>query len=133
MVELLAGWAPLSLRLIIGLVFIIHGLPKLKDTAKTVEAFKHMGAPFAGIAAPYVAVAEFFGGTFLLLGLLTRVAAAALAIVMLGAIFTNKFRQRKKFKGGTELEWLLLAALVALFFIGAGELSLDMLIGWQLG
>lgn len=136
MAELIAGltgWAPLSLRLILGLIFLIHGLPKLKDTAKAVEGFKHMRAPFAKIAAPYTAVAEFFGGIFLLLGLLTRVAAVALAIVMLGAIFTNKFRQRKKFKGGTELEWLLLAVLVALFFIGAGELSLDVLIGWGMG
>jgi putative oxidoreductase len=70
--------------------------------------------------------AEFFGGLALVLGLLVRPAAAALAFAMLIAVFAVHFG--KGFfldKGGYEYALALFAASVSLLFAGAGRFSAD--------
>jgi putative oxidoreductase len=73
--------------------------------------------------------AEFFGGVALILGLLTRPAAAINAVTMLVALFWVHWG-----KGffldthGIEYALALLSANVALIFIGGGKYSLDALI-----
>ncbi len=80
--------------------------------------------------ATLVGGTEFFGGLFLALGLLTRPAAAAIAILMAVAIFTvhlgNGF-----FWTNSGYEYPLFWGLVALAFVlrGGGALSLDARIG----
>ncbi|MEX1183555.1 MAG: DoxX family protein [Gemmatimonadota bacterium] len=58
----------------------VLGLPGL------IEGFGVMGIPLADVAAPAVALLEFFGGIALFAGLFTPVVAAGLALVMLGAL-----------------------------------------------
>ncbi|HLD65054.1 MAG TPA: DoxX family protein, partial [Pseudomonas sp.] len=70
--------------------------------------------------------AEFFGGLALVIGLLVRPAAAALAVTMLVAIFsvhlTNGFFMSNN---GYEFALALLAGSLAVLIEGAGKLSLD--------
>lgn len=70
--------------------------------------------------------AEFFGGLALIIGLLTRPAAAVLALTMVVAIATvhlvNGFFMSNN---GYEFALALLAISVAIMIEGAGKLSLD--------
>jgi putative oxidoreductase len=70
--------------------------------------------------------AEFFGGLALLVGLLVRPAAAALAFAMLVAIFSVHVGNGLFMKdNGYEFGLALLAVSVSLAISGAGRLSLD--------
>lgn len=70
--------------------------------------------------------AEFFGGLFILLGLLTRPAAVALSFTMLVAIFSVHFANGLFMaNNGYEFGLALLAASVSLAISGAGKFSLD--------
>ena len=114
------------LRIVIGVVFLAHGGQKLfvYGLDGVAGAFAQMGAPAAGVTGPLVAFGEFFGGLALVLGLLTRFAAAGLAIIMLGAIVlahsTSFFAPE-----GMEFPLTLLAGSVALAITGAGSWSAD--------
>jgi putative oxidoreductase len=65
--------APLFARLVVGWVFMWSGWGKLNNQPAITENFVSWGIPFPHIPTPFVSVVEFFGGIFLLLGLLTRI------------------------------------------------------------
>ena len=70
--------------------------------------------------------AEFFGGLFILLGLLTRPTALVLAVTMLVAIVTVHLENGLFMSnGGYEFGLALLAMSVSLVVSGAGRLSAD--------
>jgi putative oxidoreductase len=85
-----------------------------------------MGVPLPGVMGPFVALLEFFGGIALILGLLTRLFALGFAIDMLVAILLVQF---KNGFSHYELEFLLCVSGVTLLLIGAGEFSVDSLLG----
>ena len=124
-----SDYAALLLRIAIGILFVVHGYPKLfgkeMGLKKVAEFFKSVGITFAPLAALVVGVLEFFGGLALIAGLLTRVIAALLAIQMVVALLVSKFKLKKAFSGGWELDFLLIAALIALAIIGAGMWAID--------
>jgi len=119
----------LLLRLGIGLIFMVHGAQKLfglfggGGISGTSGFFSQIGIPLPGIMAVVVAIVEFFGGLFLLLGFLTQISALLIAIVMVVAIFTVKLSQG--FLGGWEFDFMLLTAALTLAFHGPGDASLD--------
>ena len=121
--------APLVLRIGLGVIFAVHGYDKLFNAGISgVEGFfESEGVPLPGIAAPVVAVTEITAGIALLLGVGTRVAALALAAVIVGAIVFVKLPMG--LLGGYELDIGLLVGLVALALTGPGALSLDHAIG----
>jgi len=119
------------LRVILGFLFAAHGWQKFNEwtIAGTQAAFTQMGVPAANISAPLVAGLELAGGIALILGVLTRVVAALLAVNMIGALFlvhasAGVFAD----KGGYELVLLLGAAALALALTGAGRVSVDRLL-----
>ena len=70
--------------------------------------------------------AEFFGGLFILLGLLTRPAAIALSFTMIVAIFSVHFANGLFMaNNGYEFGLALLAASISLALSGSGKLALD--------
>lgn len=116
-----------ALRLAVATIFITHGAQKLfvYGFAGVTGAFTQMGVPFPGVTGPFIALLEFFGGIALAMGFLTRLTALAFAFNMLVAILLV---QLKKGFSGYELEFLLLASSLVLFFTGAGKFSVDALL-----
>ncbi len=126
--------APLVLRLVLGSLFIWHGIDKFDAGLEMVEGgFRMWGVPAPALAAPVVAVTEIVAGAALILGLLTRLASIALAVVLLGALFWAKDIFSDNGTGiisarpvpGYELDLAYLAGLIALMFIGPGRWSID--------
>jgi putative oxidoreductase len=116
----------LSLRIAVGVTFLLHGLDKLGDISGTEQFFASLAIPAPGLMAPFVAVTETVGGLLLIAGLATRLAAAALTVNMVGALVTA--HDNLEFfvtAGGIELEALLAGASLALALAGAGRFSLD--------
>ena len=127
-----AGWDALALRVPVGIIFAAHGAQKLfgwfggyglEGTGAWMDS---IGLSPGVLMAFLAGAAEFFGGLALILGLLTRPAAAALAFAMLIAIFTVHFENGLFMSNnGYEFGLALLAASVSLLFSGAGKISLD--------
>jgi putative oxidoreductase len=130
-----AGWAPLALRLPVGIIFIAHGAQKLfgwwggYGLAGTGQWMDSIGLAPGVLMALLAGAAEFFGGLALIAGLLVRPAATALALAMVVAIFAVHFDKGLFVaNNGYEFALALLAVSVSLVFSGAGRGSLDRLV-----
>lgn len=124
--------AALVLRVPIGVIFAAHGAQKLfgwfggyglEGTGQYLASIGLApGYPMAVLAGG----TEFFGGLALILGLLVRPAAAALAFAMLVAIFAAHWSSGFfAASGGYEFALALFAASLSLVFSGGGRYSLD--------
>jgi putative oxidoreductase len=116
------------LRIVAGFLFAAHGWQKFNEftIAGTQAAFAQMGVPAANVAAPVIATLELVGGVALILGVLTRVFAALLAVNMLGALFlVHAPAGIYAETGGYELVLILAAAALAVALVGAGKVSVD--------
>jgi putative oxidoreductase len=116
----------LSLRVVVGVTFLLHGLDKLGDLPAAEQLFRSFGIPAPGLMARFVGATETVGGPLLIAGLATRLAGAALTVNMLVALATahdelNFFVA----DGGIELELLLAGASLAIALAGGGRFSLD--------
>jgi putative oxidoreductase len=128
-------FASLPLRFVAGVIFTAHGAQKLfawfggyglDATGQWMESIGLVpGYPLAVMAGS----AEFVGGIFLIVGLLTRPTSAVLAITMLVAMFSVHIDNGLFMSNnGYEFSLALLAISVSLLLSGAGKLSLDNLI-----
>ena len=95
--EKLAQYGPLPIRILAGIAFIIHGLPKLSDIAGTEDFFANMVGLPAAMALP-IGLLEVIGGIALLVGVLTRIASILLIIEMIGSTIVAKLS--RGFVGG---------------------------------
>ena len=122
--------APLFARLVVGWVFLWSGWGKLHNLPAVTQNFIGWGIPFPQLLTPFVAGVEFFGGMFLLVGLLTRISAGALGVTMIVAIISAKWAEvqgsLETLLGFDETEYLALFLWLAI--AGAGRLSLDHLL-----
>jgi putative oxidoreductase len=125
----------LLLRVFVGLAFFGHGTQKLfgwwggYGPQGTGGFFSSLGYKSGVQMAVLAGLAEAGGGTLLALGLLTPVACAAIAVVMLNAIFSVTLK--RAFMAGSELELVYLVTAISLAAIGPGRFSLDRAIGWD--
>jgi putative oxidoreductase len=118
--------APLFARIVVGYVFLLSGWGKLQNLPAVIDNFVGWHIPAAGILAPFVSGVEFFGGLFLLLGLLTRISAGALGVTMIVAIASAKWQDVDSLEtllGFDETEYLALFLWLAI--AGAGAVSVD--------
>lgn len=116
-----ADAAKLIMRVAVGAVFMRHGYMKLGNLAGVAGFFGTLGIPMPGFFAPFIGGLEFFGGALLILGLGTRLLGllfAADMTVAIAAAFGWKLAK-------AELETMLFAASIGLFFSDAGVYSLD--------
>ena len=130
---------PLILRIGMGIIFLVHGWPKLnpnspmKGPAGFGGFLKQMGIPLPTFFAWVVVLLETVGALLLILGLGVRILALAFAIDMLVAILAKMRVMKVDFTAqqatGWEFDFILLAGSLALLFTGAGSLSLDAVIG----
>ena len=117
-------------RIVTGWVFLWSGWGKLNSLPQIVDNFISWGIPFPHVLTPLVSGIEFFGGIFLLVGLLTRISAGALGVTMIVAIKSAKWGDVDSLEtllGFDETEYLALFFWLAVS--GAGRLSLDYLLG----
>jgi putative oxidoreductase len=133
------GWLPnLLLRVTIGFMFFSGAVGKLGDLGKFTAMFASLGIPAAQVLAPVTAVVELVGGAALMLGLATRLVSLVLAGDMAGALITDigpnlaqKYPALWDFLSNLFYapEWLLVGLLMWLLCVGAGNASLDGLVG----
>jgi len=124
--------AALVLRVPVGIIFAAHGAQKLfgwfggYGLEGTGQYMASIGLAPGYLMALLAGGAEFFGGLALVLGLLVRPAAAALAFAMLVAIFVAHWSSGFfAASGGYEFALALFAASLSLVFSGGGRYSLD--------
>ena len=126
------GAGALALRIPVGIIFAAHGAQKLfgwfggYGLEGTGQFFGSIGLTPGYLMALLAGLVEFFGGLALVLGVLVRPAAAALAGAMLIAVFVVHWSKGLfASNGGYEYALALLAASVALVLSGAGRFSVD--------
>ncbi|OGX92116.1 DoxX family protein [Hymenobacter coccineus] len=98
------------LQVLLGLAFIASGVHKFMDLPGTVSMFSSMGLP--GALAYVVAGAEVLGGIGLLIPRFTRLAAAGLVIIMIGAVVMHATKIPGGLAGGVPAIALLALLLV---------------------
>ena len=129
--ETLSPLAEPVLRVTVGALLIPHGYSKLFGGARqgTADFFANVGFEPAFVLALAVALVEFVGGMALVLGLLTRPVAVAVAVFMATAVVFHSANGFMWTNGG--YEYPLMWMIGALFFAvrGGGRLSLDRAIG----
>jgi len=117
------------LRLMAGIIFLMHGGQKLVEGGlpRFAVLLTQLHIPLPAVAAVLVALVEFVGGVLLVLGLFARPAAALIAIDMGVAILVVHLRRGFFNPGGVEFPLILFAANFAIVCLGAGAWSMD---GW---
>jgi putative oxidoreductase len=111
------------IRIVVGVVFVLFGVVKFVVPELEVAEFVRFGFPGSVAIVYLVGLLEIVGGLMLVLGLLTRVAAAALAVNMAGAVLTAGLTVGGPIHLG--LAPTLLVAMLYLIWAGPGAAALD--------
>ncbi len=122
---------PLVLRMGLAVLFVNSGLIKI------VRPETHWGAtwwpnnpdlvkPLPAPVQVAVAWAELIGGLLLVVGLMTRLSAAGIALIMAGTIYW--YTGEQGFKGGYDYNLAIIVMCMALVISGGGTLAVDRLI-----
>jgi putative oxidoreductase len=142
------GWTIL-VRFLVGLiVFFPEGIQKLMfPQILGAGRFAHIGIPYPDVMGPSVGVVETLCGALVIIGLLTRLAAIPLIIIMIVAILSTKipillghdfwiFHVPKLPRYGfwsmaheARADFCMLLGAIYLLIEGAGRWSVDALIG----
>ncbi len=121
----------LFVRVVVGWIFFSEGLQKfLSPEALGVGRFVKIGIPMPAFTAPFVGVVELVGGSLLVVGLATRLAAIALVIDIAVAIASTKvpLLLHKGFWAAAHearTDLAMAFSLVFLLWCGGGAWSLD--------
>jgi len=110
-----------GIRAAIAVIFIVNASGKFNPGFA--EWLVSIGVP-AEMQIP-IALAELVSGTLLLVGVLSRISASLLSIILLGAIFYVKKASNLTGEGGYQIDLILLAACLAMIAIGPGRISVS--------
>jgi putative oxidoreductase len=109
-----------GIRAVIGVIFITTGSGKFGPGF--VNMLESNGLPVE-MQIP-IALAELISGILLIVGVLTRISASLIAIIMLGAIFYVKQASNLMGNGGYALDLVILAGALIIITAGPGRVSL---------
>jgi uncharacterized membrane protein YphA (DoxX/SURF4 family) len=142
--------ATLLIRLVVGAVFLSEGIQKFLFPEEVgAGRFAKIGIASPESVAPFVGTVEIVCGALIILGLLTRLAAVPLIIVMLAAIVSTKipillgyeflgFSLRKVPYYGfwgmmheARTDFAMLFGSIFLLIVGAGRISVDAYLSGQ--
>lgn len=136
----LAGWWPITLRIIVGYGFMAHGFAKLTRGADAFAAtLNGLGVPAPELMAWATILIEVLGGLAVMIGAFVWVASIPMVVVLLVAVFTVHLPygfSSIKLAGvtdagpqfgppGYETALLYVACLIALVLGGSGPLSVE--------
>ncbi len=114
-----SDWVLLAIRLVLGLIMLRHGWPKLKDLKQTAANFSNMGFHPGVFWGGIAAFLEVFGGLAVIFGVRASLIAMLFGLEMLVVVFWKLFKWKKPF-GECEFELSLFALSLALFTFGSG-------------
>ena len=117
------GWWPAVIRLAAGVTLIVVSLSKFTRHEQLVESFERYGLPWPDASVYLAGTIELCGGVLLVLGLVTRLAALAVAGNLVVALATGGRVEVDLYHVG--LGAALLAAALFLLWSGAGPWSVD--------
>ena len=120
--KILADISFMGLRSSIGVIFIVAGTSKLGNPGFG-GFLNNMGLP-AEMHIP-IALAETIPGILLIIGVLSRISASLLSIIMMGAIFVVKGAESLTGDGGYRIDLILLASCLVIIAAGPGRVSLS--------
>lgn len=110
-----------GIRAAIGTIFLVHGTAKFNPGF--VGFLTQLGIPVE-MQIP-IALAETISGILLIIGVLTRISASLLSIIMLNAIFYVKQAASLTGERGYEIDLMLLAGCLATIVSGPGRVSIS--------
>lgn len=126
-----SSWAPLPLRLALGIIFIAHGAQLVFGAwgGPGLAAFGTFPAPFPFMRPAWLwmdaaALSQLIGGVLIVLGLFTRLGAVLLGAVMLVAMFGAHW-PAFFLPNGLEFTLALTGMALALLITGGGQVSVD--------
>lgn len=124
----------LFIRLAVGLIFFTQGILKYTDPNMGVNRFARIGFSNPAFTAHFVGAFEIVCGLLVLLGLLTRLAAIPLLIVICTAIATTKIPELSRPNQGfwfmvsdARTDFAMLMSLLFLLTAGGGSWALEAL------
>jgi putative oxidoreductase len=126
-------YVALIARVWMGINMVIHGYPKIRAFKQTAQQTNQaLGIP---IKVTYMAsILEFFGGIFLIIGLIVPIIALFFAIFMISIVFMKRKKMKAAYISpqGTsyEVDITYLIISIVLFALGAGVFSIDSLINF---
>jgi putative oxidoreductase len=127
----------LVVRLVLAAIFCVQGYLKTFGPADrphgrsaTVQLIRSGGLPRAEVLAGLLGLSELVFGLLVGIGLLTRLTAIPLAVVLVLAILM--FKRKAGFVGGWDWPFAVLALVVIAVLLGGGAFSVDSLTGWSL-
>ena len=131
-------WLPVSsraillIRIAVGVIFSSQGLLKFLDPALGVNRFTRIGFSYPAFTAHFVGTFEIICGLLVLLGVITRLSAIPLLIVICTAIATTKipelFRPNQGFwymVSDARTDFSMFCCLLFLLIAGPGSWSVD--------
>ena len=121
-------FALLLLRLVLGQPVVARGDQRWLGVGRELTArdCAAAGVPQPTLSAYLAGTTELIAGTFLIIGLLTTIAASLLALVVLaGGYFVHLEHGFFTEDGGIEYPLVLAAALLMIVVFGSGRASLD--------
>ena len=129
--DALAPYALTIMRVLVGITFLLMGLPKLGNPGGFTGFLTNLGIPLPGFFAVIVIALEVGGGLLLIAGLATRWVSLLYIIEMIVTTLLVKlprvgFIAPQGQPGvGAELDLLLLACALVLLTHGSGALSVE--------
>jgi putative oxidoreductase len=124
------AYLALLVRVVVGGTLMLHGYPKLKSKEQSVNWMKSIGYP--GAAAVLAGLLEFFGGLFLVIGLIVPIVAILFAIQFISIIVMKRTKMKAVYvstqKPSFEIDVVYLLFSIILIVLGGGAVSIDALL-----
>ncbi len=128
----------LLMRIWFGANMMIHGFPKVVQTGQVAQmmagwmGMQDKKGPVTAMVST-AAILEFFGGIFMIVGLIVPVVALFYVIFFGSIIIMKRFKMKSKYidvaNPSYEIDALYLMLAIVLLVLGAGAFSLDAMIG----